>query len=192
MALPPREITELLLELDGSGREAVDLLFDRLYEELRAIAAARLRSERAGHTLGVTALVNEAYLRLADLDRLTWKNRTQFFAIAARVMRRILVNHARDRQAQKRGGGAELVTLEAGMDGEPGSGSATLSWDDLITADRALEELARRDERQARVLELRLFAGLNHEEVASALDISVPTVRRDWRVARAFLAKALS
>lgn len=184
------DVTRLLLELRDSGSEAVDLLFERLYPELRRIAAVRLQGERAGHTLSATALVNEAYLKLADLDRLEWKNRAQFFAIAARAMRRILVNHARERRAGKRGGGAAHVTLLAGMAEEPSS--VTFSWDHLLTAEKALTDLAELDERQGRVAEMRLFAGLTHKEIASILDVSVPTVERDWRLARAFLTRALS
>jgi RNA polymerase sigma-70 factor, ECF subfamily len=190
MAEHSENVTELLLRLGGSGPEALDLLFERLYDELRAIAARRLQSERDGHTLSATALVNEAYLKLADLDRLTWKNRAQFFAIAARAMRRILVNHARDQRAGKRGGEARVITLQAGMADEPAL--AEFSWSDVITVDRALEDLEKLSERQARVMELHLFAGLTHEEVAGILEVSVPTVRRDWRLGRAFLARALT
>lgn len=183
------EITELLGRLDGGSPEALNLLFERLYEELHAIAARRLRAERAGHTLSATALVNEAYLKLSELDRLEWKNRAQLFAIAARAMRRILVNHARERSAQKRGGAMKVVTLTAGMPNEPSE--ATLSWLEVMTVETALEELYALDERQGRVVEMRLFGGLTHDEVADALAVSVPTVERDWRVGRAFLARAL-
>lgn len=175
--------------MDGSGPEAVNLLFDRLYTELRAIAVRRLSAERAGHTLSATALVNEAYLKLVSLDRLDWKNRAQFFAIAARAMRRILVSHARERSAGKRGGGAPHVTLHAAMD--LASAGEGLSWDDVLVAEEALQKLAALDERQARVAEMRLFAGLSHKEIGEALSVSVPTVERDWRIARAFLARAL-
>jgi RNA polymerase sigma factor (TIGR02999 family) len=190
MAEHSDDVTELLLRVGGSGPEALDMLFERLYGELKAIAGRRLQSERDGHTLSATALVNEAYLKLADLDRLTWKNRAQFFAIAARAMRRILVNHAREQRAGKRGGEARIITLQAGMADEPAL--AELSWSDVITVDRALVDLEKLSERQARVMELHLFAGLTHEEVAGILDVSVPTVRRDWRLGRAFLARALS
>lgn len=183
------EITEVLGQLEGGPPEALNLLFERLYDELRAIAARRLQAERAGHTLSATALVNEAYVKLAELEELQWKNRAQLFAIAARAMRRILVNHARDRAAQKRGGSAKVVTLTAGMPNEPSD--ATLSWDEVITVETALDELYGLDERQGRVAEMRLFGGLTHEEVAEVLGISVPTVERDWRVGRAFLARAL-
>ncbi|MEQ9399447.1 MAG: ECF-type sigma factor [Longimicrobiales bacterium] len=186
----PPDVTDLLLELDGSGREAVDLLFERLHSELRAIAANRLGAERPDHTLSATALVNEAYVKLAALDRLDWKNRAQFFAVAARAMRRILVNHARDRQRLKRGGGGKMVTLVAGMGDEPADRAFT--WEEVLVADDALERLAALDERQAQVVEMRVFGGLTHDEVAEALDVSAPTVQRDWRVGRAFLIDALT
>jgi RNA polymerase sigma factor (TIGR02999 family) len=189
MTRPSRSVTELLLAFDGPSSEATALLFEQLYDELRAVAAARLRAERAGHTLSATALVNEAYLKLADLDRLDWKNRAHFFAIASRAMRRILVNHARDRAAEKRGGGAEAVTLLADM---AKAGGETMSWDTLLTTEAALSDLAERNERQARVAEIKLFGGATHEEIAEALDVSVPTVERDWRLARAFVGRALS
>ncbi len=185
------DITRLLLSFEGDPGEATDVLFQRLYSELREIAGARLRDERPGHTLSATALVNEAYVKLADLERLEWKNRAQFFAIAARAMRRILVNHARDRSAAKRGGGAAHVTLLLGGPREP-SDDSTLSWDALLTAEQALDELAERSERQSRVAEAKLFGGLTHEEIAAALDVSIPTVERDWRIARAFLGQALA
>ncbi len=184
----PPEVTELLLAHDRPSREVTDLLFEHLHAELRTIAAGRLRAERHTHTLSPTALVNEAYLKLADLDRLDWKNRAHFFAIAARAMRRILANHARDRAAAKRGGGVAHVTLVAdAAPSEPG-----LSWDALLTVEGALEELATRSARQAQVAEVKLFGGLTHQEIAEALDVSVPTVERDWRLARAFLGRALS
>lgn len=183
------DITELLRRFEGDAPEQLNLLFERLYEELRAIAGRRLRAERAGHTLSATALVNEAYLKLSDLDELQWQNRAQFFAIAARAMRRVLVNHARDRGAQKRGGDVRVVTLTGGMVEDPGA--SALSWAEVITVETALAELYRLDERQGQVAEMRLFAGLTHDEVAEVLGVSVPTAERDWRVARAFLARAL-
>lgn len=189
MDRPESNVTELLLAFDGPSSEATALLFEQLYDELRAVAASRLKGERAGHTLNATALVNEAYLKLADLDRLDWKNRAHFFAIASRAMRRILVNHARDRSADKRGGGDEAVTLVTEV---AGVGGETMSWDTLLTTEAALSALADRNERQARVAEIKLFGGATHEEIAEALDVSVPTIERDWRLARAFVGRALS
>jgi len=186
----PTEITRLLGELEAQNAEQLHLLFERLYGELRVIADRRLGLERAGHTLSATALVNEAYMKLAKLEELKWKNRAQFFAIAARAMRRILVDHAREKGAGKRGGDAQMVTLTAGMTREPSQ--ATLSWDGIITVEGALEELYGLDERQGRIAEMRLFGGLTHPEIAELLEVSVPTVERDWRVGRAYLARALS
>lgn len=183
------DITVLLNEMTDTSPEAVNLLFGRLYDELRAIAARRLAAERSGHTLSATALVNEAYLKLSDLDELQWKNRTQFFAIAARAMRRILVSHARERSAAKRGGGAEHVTLTAALG--PGHEDQAVAWADLMTVEAALTELATLNERQARISELRIFGGMTHAEIGDALGVSVPTVERDWRLARAMLGRAL-
>lgn len=184
------DITVLLAEMTDESPDAVNLLFGRLYDELRAIAARRLAAERGGHTLSATALVNEAYLKLSGLDELQWKNRAQFFAIAARAMRRILVSHARERGAAKRGGGAEHVTLTAAV--TPGGVEQGIAWADLMTLEAALTELAELDARQARVAEMRVFGGMTHEEIAEGLGVSVPTVERDWRLARAMLGRALS
>lgn len=184
------DITVLLNEMTDTSPAAVNLLFGRLYDELRAIAARRLAAERGGHTLSATALVNEAYLKLSGLDELQWKNRAQFFAIAARAMRRILVSHARDRAAAKRGGGAEHVTLTAAV--APEAREQGVAWTELITLEGALTELAERNERHARVAEMRVFGGMTYDEIADALGISVATVERDWRLARAMLGRALS
>lgn len=185
----PPQITELLRQIDGRPAEQLNLLFERLYGELRRIAARRLRAERPGHTLSSTALVNEAWLKLSGLEGLEWQNRSQFFALAARAMRQILMNHARDRMAEKRGGDAPMVTLTAGMTHEPSQ--ADFSYAELITVETALDELYELDERQGQIAEMRLFGGLTHAEVAELLEISVPTVERDWRLGRAFLARAL-
>jgi RNA polymerase sigma factor (TIGR02999 family) len=184
------DITVLLEEITGASPDAVNLLFGRLYDELRAMASRRLAAERGGHTLSATALVNEAYLKLSDLDELQWKNRAQFFAVAARAMRRILVSHARERSAAKRGGGAEHVTLTAAVGSR--AGDPAMAWADLITLEAALDELAELKARHARVAEMRIFGGMTHEEIADALGVSVPTVERDWRLARAMLGRALS
>jgi RNA polymerase sigma factor (TIGR02999 family) len=183
------DITVLLNEMTDASPAAVNLLFGRLYDELRAIAARRLAAERGGHTLSATALVNEAYLKLSGLEELQWRNRAQFFAIAARAMRRILVSHARERSAAKRGGGAEHVTLTAAV--APGEGDQAMAWADLMTIEAALTELASLNVRQSRIAEMRIFGGMTHEEIAEALGVSVPTVERDWRIARAMLGRAL-
>ena len=184
------DVTELLLGISAGGDQAVggravDRLLPLVYEELRAIAASRMRAERAGHTLSATALVHEAYLKLVDQRRADWKNRAHFFAVAARAMRRILLDYAIARQAEKRGGGEAIVTLH---DDHPDEAS---SLDDIVAVDEALTRLAALDERQARVVELRFFAGLGMEEIAEALGVSLATANRDWRVARAFLTAEL-
>lgn len=183
------DITGLLQDLHLAGRDAADLLFERLYEPLRSVAARRLRSEGAGHTLSPTALGHEAYVDLVRMDDFPWENRQQFFAVAARAMRNILVDHARRRRTLKRGGSARQLTLEAGMIGEPVA--SALDWDELLTADRALTDLFALDERQGWVVEMRLFGGLTHPEIAEALRVSVATVERDWHPGRAYLAGAL-
>ena len=152
----------------------------RVYRELRKIAIGHLRKERANHTLQATALVHEAYVRLAG-NEINWKSRTHFFAIAAQVMRRILVDYARQRNAAKRGGGAVVLQLDEKL---------TLADDqcDLITGiDAALERLARLSPRQAKVVEMRFFSGLSEEEIADVLGVSSRTIKRDWTIARAWL-----
>jgi RNA polymerase sigma factor (TIGR02999 family) len=157
-----------------------------VYAELRRIAGRCMRGERPGHSLQATALVNEAYLRLMDVRRVQWQDRTHFLAMAARVMRRVLVDHARARGYQKRGAGAQKVTL---VDTVVGSDERPR---DLVALDDALEALARMDERKSRVVELRFFAGLSVAETAEVLGISVETVMRDWKFAKAWLARELS
>ena len=180
------EITELLLSAGGSRRDTLDRLLPLVYTELKAIAAARLRAERAGHTLSATALVHEAYVKLVDQRRVDWRNRAHFFAVAARAMRRILLDHAIARKAEKRGGGQPIVTLAEEIAG------ADRNADQLLAIDEALRRLGALDERQERVVELRFFAGMSLEEIAEALDISLATVNRDWRTARAFLTTQLA
>jgi RNA polymerase sigma factor (TIGR02999 family) len=180
------DITALLLELDGSGRDAVDRIFPRVYDELKAIARARLRAERAGHTLSATALVHEAYVKLVDQRRVRWQNRAHFFAVAARAMRRILLDHAVARKAEKRGGGEPVVTLLDDAVGEEASA------DELIAIDQALSRLGALDARQEQVVELRFFAGMKLDEIAEVLQVSLASVNRDWRTARAFLTTQLA
>jgi RNA polymerase sigma factor (TIGR02999 family) len=180
------DITALLLSYDGSRREVLDSIFPHVYDELKAIAQARLRAERADHTLSATALVHEAYVRLVDQKRVDWKNRAHFFAIAARAMRRILIDYAVARGAGKRGGGLARVTL---MDDTAGEESDV---DQLMAIDQALGRLAELDERQERVVELRYFAGMKLDEIAEVLQVSLASVNRDWRMARAFLTTQLA
>ena len=165
---------------------APDHLSAIAYEELRRLAASYLRRERPGHTLQPTALVHEAYVRLLDQRKVDWSNRAQFMGLAAVMMRRILVNHARDRAAEKRGGGAEHVPLT--LAGE-GIGAAEVN---LLDLHEALDRLAGSDERKARIVELKFFAGLTTEEIADTLRVSTATVERDWKFARAWLYQAVS
>src|SRR5687768_3026459 len=160
---------------------AFERLVPLVYDELRRVARARLRNEREGHTLQTTALVHEAYVRLVDLDRMSLRDRTHFFAMAARLMREILVDHARRKNADKRGGAAEMVRLE---DAEPAAPAATI---DLLALDEALAQLADVDPRLSQVVELRFFGGLSIAETADTLTVSSATVERDWVVARAWL-----
>ena len=179
------DVTRLLQDMSDGSEEAAERLYPRVYSELKSIAAARLRAERAGHTLSATALVHEAYLKLVRQSDVDWQNRGHFFSIAARAMRRVLLDYAIARKAEKRGGGAAMVTLEhesAGQDAD---------LDQVLAIDEALTRLAELDARQAQVVELRYFGGLTLEDIATALDVSLSSVNRDWRMARAFLANAL-
>lgn len=168
--------------------ELSDPLFASVYEELRRLAAAALRRERPDHTLQATALVHEAYLRLADEPGARWEDRAHFTAVAARAMRRILVDHARARNAAKRGSGAGHISL---ADFEPGVIDSGMGVD-LVALDDALARLASFDERQARIVELRFFAGLSVDESAAVIGASPRTVKRDWQMARAWLKRDMS
>lgn len=179
------DVTQLLNEMAEGSPEAAELVFPRVYAELKGIAQSRLRSERDGHTLSATALVHEAYLKLVRQSDVDWQNRSHFYAIAARAMRRVLLDYAIARKAEKRGGGAPVVTLE-----DDSAGHLT-KIDDVIAVDEALTRLAALDERQAQVVELRFFGGLTLEHIARTLDVSLASVNRDWRMARAFLAGVL-
>jgi RNA polymerase sigma factor (TIGR02999 family) len=185
LRLDDRQITELLIGWREGDRAAFDRLVPLVHAELRNIARNRLRGERADHTLQPTALVNEAYLRLAGLTHLKWQNRAQFFAVAARLMRMVLVDAARDGQAAKRGGGSIRVTFNEAL--IPGAGADP----DIIALDDAMHALARKDQRKARVVELRFFGGLSVEETAEVLGLSEDTVTRDWKFARAWLRRQL-
>ena len=178
-------ITELLhLWADGDLHAREDLI-PLVHQDLRKRAAAYLRRERPGHTLQPTALVNEAYIRLIGQQRVTWRNRAQFFGIAAQLMRRILVDHARERHAAKRLGGVR-VTLDEGSEVVPPIECELLMLDD------ALQALARIDERQAQIVELKYFAGLSEDEVAAVLSLSRATITREWRSARAWLFRRMT
>jgi RNA polymerase sigma factor (TIGR02999 family) len=181
----PSDVTLLLQQWSGGDRSALDRILPIVYQELHRQAARYLRRERAGHTLQATALVHEAYLRLVDQRRVQWQNRAHFFGIAAQLMRRVLVDHARARGAAKRGGGGIQVTLEGDQGAVPGADV------NLIALDQALTRLAQLDPTQARLVELRYFTGLNIEEAAETLGISPATLKREWVVARAWLRREL-
>jgi RNA polymerase sigma-70 factor, ECF subfamily len=181
----PASVTQLLIAWGGSDRGALDQMLPVVYSELRRLAVHYLSHEPVGHTLQPTALVHEAYLRLIDQRQADWRNRAQFLGLAAGMMRRILVNHARDRRARKRGGGAERVSLSLI---EAPSGRPDV---ELIALEDALERLAALDQRKSRVVELKFFGGLTIEEIAEVLQVSRATVEREWSFARAWLYDAI-
>jgi RNA polymerase sigma factor (TIGR02999 family) len=182
----PGEVTRLLIAWNEGDRAAVERLMPLVYGELRRIAERQFRRERAGHTLQPTAVVHEAYFRLVDQTRVTWKNRGHFFAIAAQAMRRILIDHARARQADKRGGREDRVTLDVGMASpEPAEDV------DLLALDEALVRLKEFDEPQARIVELRFFGGLSIDETAEVMETSPSSIKREFRSARAWLFREL-
>ena len=181
----PTEITELLVRWSDGDANALERLMPLIYDECRRVAARQLHHERDGHTLNPTALVHELYLRLVDQRRANWQNRAQFFGIAAQLMRRILVDHARARRAEKRGGSAVLVSLT------DVAGHADEQVADVLAIDEALQRLAALDADQVRIIELRYFAGLTVEETAQVLDRSPRTVKREWRLAKAWLYREL-
>src|SRR6476620_8229982 len=182
------EITLWLHEWSLGKEDALDALMPIVYAELHRQATNYLRRERVGHTLQATALINEAYLKLIDQREVNWQNRAHFFAIAAQSMRRILVDHARSRHRDKRGGDAEDLPLEAAEFATSPSGTSV----DLIALDEALTRLASLDERQSRIVELRFFSGMNVEETAEALGVSPATVKNEWRTAKAWLFQELN
>ncbi|MEM1269286.1 MAG: sigma-70 family RNA polymerase sigma factor [Bacteroidota bacterium] len=180
------EVTVLLKELENGKTQGLDQLLPVVYEELRKLASSYMRRERANHTLNTTALVHEAYLNLVDQRQAKWQNRAHFFGIAAQAMRRILLMHARSRNAAKRGGGQHNVTFEEGQL------AAQAKSEELIAIDDALSRLEKMDERMAKVVELRYFGGLNVEETAAAMGISTATVKREWRTAKAWLRQNMA
>ena len=181
----PQDVTELLLEWNAGNKAALDRLIPIVSEELHKLAAIYMRDEGSNKTLQPTALVNEVYLKLIDRQRVDWQNRSHFFGFAATTMRRILVDRARARRADKRGGDLARVTLED-------AAKLTTGPDiDLLDLDRALAHLETLDPRLVQVVELRFFAGLSIQEAAEVLDIGVATVNRDWRTAKAFLLSRL-
>jgi RNA polymerase sigma-70 factor (ECF subfamily) len=182
---PPTEVTGLLLAWGQGDEAALERLIPLVHRELHQIARRCMAGERQGHSLQATALVNEAYLRLVDVQHVNWQNRAHFLAVSARLMRRILVDFARSRGYQKRGGGVERVTFDEGVavSDEPSP--------NLVALDDALQALAKIDERKSRVIELRFFGGLSVEETAGVLKVSGDTVMRDWRLAKAWLLREM-
>jgi RNA polymerase sigma factor (TIGR02999 family) len=185
------DVTRLLIAWSDGEEAAAEPLMDAVYDELRRLARAYLLRERRDHSLPATGLVHEAYLRLVDQKRVRWQNRTHFFAVAARVMRRLLVDHARATGASKRGAGL-TVSLDAADVDVAIDTAGQDSQLDLIALDRALGKLATVDARQARLVELRYFGGLTVDEAASVLDVAAITVKRDWALARTWLYRELS
>ena len=178
-------VTEMLLDWRSGNEQALEQLMPLVYDELRRLATRYMKSERRGHTLQATALVNEAYIRLVDM-KVSWQDRTHFFAVAARLMRRLLVDHARAHNRAKREGEAERVSLDdvIGVSSTPAS--------NVIAVDEALTRLAEFDQRKSEILELRYFGGLSNDEVAEALGVSRATVQRDLRLAKAWLNRELN
>ena len=186
MPQAPENVTELLIGWSKGDKEALDTLVPLVYDELRRQASRYLRRERVGHTLQTTALIHEAYLRLIDQKNVHWQNRAHFFGIAAQLMRRILVDHARTKKRAKRGGSIIRVSFDVANAMAQGQDL------DIVALDEALERFAEIDEQQARIVELRFFSGLSVNETAEVLGISPATVKRDWSMAKAWLHREIS
>jgi RNA polymerase sigma factor (TIGR02999 family) len=186
LASDPGEVTQLLFDLKGGNRFAEERLIPLVYGELRRIASNRLRREAAHHSLQPTALVHEAYLRLTRLQEVDWQSRSHFYAVSATLMRRILVDHARANQAKKRGQGGTTISLNDALFAAPEREP------EILALDEALDRLAQFDERQSKIVELRFFSGMSEEETGHVLGISVRTVKRDWRAAKAWLFAELN
>jgi len=183
---PHKDVTTLLMDWNKGNRQALDEMLPLVYDELRRVAGHYLRRERPGHTLQGTALVHEAYMRLIDQTRVQWQNRAHFLGVAAQMIRRILVDHARAKLSAKRGGSEMKLALDESIEVPRGREI------DLVRLDDVLEDLGRTDPQQAKIVELRFFTGLSIEETAEALGISAATVKRDWVVAKAWLFRELS
>ena len=183
--LPRDQATRLLIDWSRGDQVAAERLMPLVYDELRMLARGYLQRERPDHTLQATGLVHEAYLRLVDQSTTTWQNRAHFFWVAAQAMRRILVEHARRHRAEKRGGAMDRVEFDEAL--LPAAGRNV----DLLALDDALQELARLHPQQSQIVELRFFGGMTIEEVAEVLDVSARTVKREWRMARAWLRRAM-
>ncbi len=185
MVVPsPTEVSRLLVDWGNGDRAALDELIPLVYDELRRLAGRYMRRENQGHTLQTSALINEAYLRLVDQKSVQWQNRAHFFGVAAQLMRRILVDHARSRLRAKRGGGAQMVSLVE-------SGATSEEVAEVIALDVALKDLAEMDPRKSQIVEMKFFGGLTTEEMAEVLKVTSRTVEREWRKAKAWLNRAL-
>jgi RNA polymerase sigma factor (TIGR02999 family) len=185
IATKPSEVTELLRAWSLGDQSVLDALYRAVYDELHRLAHRYMRRENAGHTLQTTALVHEAYLRLAEAKDLNWKDRAHFFAVSANVMRRILIDEARARRAERRGGGEFVIAIDEALDAEKPEDL------DLLALDLALQGLAQVNRRQSNVVELRYFGGLSVDETAAVLGVSPDTVMRDWRFAKAWLKREM-
>lgn len=185
MDRPSQSVTQLLQEWRNGKKEALDQLIPLVHTELHRIAARQMKNERRGHTLQTTALLNEAYEKLVEHQNLEWQSRAHFFAIAAQIMRRILIDHARKRLRIKRSGGRQQISLdEVALVSEPRA-------EELISLDAALNELARLDPQKSRIVELKFFGGLTMEEIADMEQVSTKTIQREWRAAKAWLYDAI-
>jgi RNA polymerase sigma factor (TIGR02999 family) len=182
---PVKDLTVMLRQAQEGNREVVDRIFSAVYQELHGLAKAQRLKWDGNHTMNTTVLVHEAYLKLVDQQRAEWKDRSHFFAVAALAMRHILVNYARRAKAARRGGGSEPMSLGEGIIMEAGVA------DEILALNESLDQLALRNTRQARIVELRFFVGLSVEEAAEALDISPATVKRDWQLASTWLRKEI-
>ena len=189
--LAGHDLTGLLIEWRGGNRAALDRLTPLVYDEIRRIAHRYVQREREGHTLQTTALVNEAYLRLAGKQQINWQNRAHFFAVTAQVMRHILIDYARRRNYVKHGGEAQRIAFDEALATEEAVLMTKPRAVELLALDEALNELAKFDPRKSQVVELRYFGGLSLDETAEVLEVSPMTVRRDWRVAKAWLFKRM-
>src|ERR1043166_4937553 len=186
MISPPREhVTQMLVDWSGGDQEAPARLMPLVYDELRGLARHYLQRERPDHTLQATGLLHEAYLRLVDQSTATWQSRAHFFGVAAQVMRRILVDYARSHRAGKRGGGWDKLEFDDAL--APAAERSV----DLVALDDALKDLLALDPRQSQIVELRFFGGLTNEEIGEVLDVSPRTVKREWRIAKAWLRRAI-
>jgi len=184
MVTSSKEVSRLLVDWGNGDQAALDELIPLVYDELRRLAGRYMRRENQGHTLQTSALINEAYLRLVDQKSVQWQNRAHFFGVAAQLMRRILVDHARSRLRAKRGGGAQMVSLVE-------SGATSEEVAEVIALDVALKDLAEMDPRKSQIVEMKFFGGLTTEEMAEVLKVTSRTVEREWRKAKAWLNRAL-